>query len=345
MFKKIASKFAKSELSKSLTPVELDAQASIATSTACNQLREKLEVALKLNIGNFERIQLIRSQIEEVKLAIIHHAVNDERARVEATFKRDSLTCAAAKSQAQESHCAATEKLQEANAKHQVIIDRLTPLQDELARSRVAAKEAAKTAQANFDAAIAAGDTSAETIASERLYQALKATDVGGTSGPLTLRIAALQRELDATVQAVIAAKDFLAAADKAIAYAEADFALLDYDRQVQNLLDAWVIQKAAVLSTMKHDQARKKFMSTTGAFAVDLFELQISSHERILFGLKMDVYNRRHLPIWICDQLVKAAMGTPNLEILAAKVEDLPVAISTDTPEDIPMMHASEVD
>ena len=345
MLQKLVSKFAKSEPTKSLSPAELDAQASIATIDGCYQLLEKLEVSVKLNIDNSERKRLLRGQIEEVKLAIIHHQVNDERARVDAAFKRDSVTCNAAKSHAQESHRAAAAKLQEANAKHQVIIDRLTPLKDELARNRLAAEEAAKTAQDNFDAAIAAGDASAETIASEKLYQALKATDDGGMSGPLALRIAALQRELDVAVQAVAAAKDLVSAVDKSIAYAEADLALLDYDRQVQKLLDAWVIQKVAVRSTAKHNQVGRTFISTAGAFAVDLFELQISSHERTLFGPKMDVYNLRHLPNWVCEHLVKFASGTPNLQTLAAKVEDLPEVMPVETPENTPMVTASEVD
>ena len=312
MLQKLVSKFAKSEPSTSLTSAELDAKASIDTIDKCYQLLEKLEVSLKLNIDNDERKRLLRKQIDEVKLAIIHHQVNDERARVEAVFKRDTVACDAAKSKAQESHRVATAKLQEARTKYQGIVDRLTPLQDELARNRVAAEEVAKTAQASFDAAIASGDASAETIASERLYQSLKASDAGGMSGPLALRIAALQRELDAFEQVVADANNLVALAEKAIADADADLALLNYDQQVQKLLAAWVIQKVATKCKVMHNQGGRTFISTAGAFEVDLFELQISSIERTLFGLNMDVYNRRHLPNWICEHLVKVILEGP---------------------------------
>ncbi len=325
MFKKIASKFAKSEPSKKLTPYELDAQASISTLDGCYQLLDKLQASrtASLGLGDWKRTSFIDRQMKEAELAKIHYQVNEERARVEAIFKRDSMTCDAAKSAAQESHLAAVAKLQEVNVKHQGIFDRLIPLQDELARSRVEAEEAVKVAQANFDAAIAAGDTSAETIAAEKLHLALKVVDVGGMSGPLTLRIAALQRELDAAGQVVADVKNLVAGAEKAIADTDADLALLSYDKQVNLLLDAWVAQKAAVSLALKHHPSGRTFRTATGSLEVDLLDIQIGSPERALFGASMDY--KRKPPQWVCEALVKAAMGSPNLEILAAKVDDLP--------------------
>ncbi len=323
MLKKIASKFAKSEPSKTLTPDELDAQASISTIDGCDQLLENLQASRNLNLGNWPRMSLIDRQIKEAELAKFRHKVDAERTRIEDVFKRDIVACDAAKSAAQVSHQAAVAKLQEVNAKHQGIIDRLSPLQDELARSRVEVEEAAKVAQSNFDAAIAAGDTAAETIASERLYQAIKAAEAGGVNGPLTLRIAALQRELDASEQVVADVKNLVAEAEKSIVDADADLALLSYDQQVNLLLDAWVTQKAAVNMALKHHPSGSTLRTATGSLEVALLDIQIGSPERALFGASMDY--KRKLPQWVCENLVKAAMGTPNLEILAAKIEDLP--------------------
>lgn len=299
---------------------EIAAADAISTPEKVAALLARLDADIAAEPHFGSRYRLLRSQHDQATLAALRHQIEAERQRVAAVVKRDKAQAEKTLADANEQHTAAVARLGAVQAKHQAAADRLEPLEAELKKTKQQAGERAAEAQNAFDAAIATGDEVAETAAAEKLYQAQEELKRGGTlAGPLGLRIGALRRELEAVAAAVDAAAGSVDEAARACLRAKAELSFVEYDRQAQALLDAYLAQRAAEAACVGDPEAR-----SINRRAVGNFEVQICSPERIVNGLRMDAYNRRILPVYIIASLLDAVTKTPNLKVLAARVEDL---------------------
>lgn len=320
MLKKLFSTFKATE-SATTNPEEAAAADAISTPEKVAALLARLDAeiaAAEPKFGN--QYKLLRRQHDQATLAALRHQIEAERQRVAAVVKRDKAQAEKTLADANEQHAGAVARLGALQAKHQAAADRLEPLEAELKKAKQQAGERAVQAQKAFDAAIAKGDEVAETAAAETLYQAQEELKRGGTlGGPLGLRIGALRRELEAAAAAVDAAAGSVEEAEHACLRAKAELAFVEYDRQAQALLDAYLAQRAAAAACGTGPKARSINSSAAGTF-----EVQICSPERIVNGRRMDAYNKRVLPGSIVASLLDAVTKTPNLKVLAARVEDL---------------------
>lgn len=332
MLSKIISKF-KTPDAVTKNTAEAAAAETISTLEKTASHIARLEVARDAETKYSSRHQLLAKQHEQASIAARRYEVEAERKRVAGVVQRDKATAEKALDAANDQHAIATDNLKKAQAKHHAISARLQPLEAEQTNALAKAQEQAAAAKTEFDAAIAAGDDTAESIAAERLFQAKENSESGtALNGPLALRIEALRNELVVAADLVTVQEKAIQQATKAGLQAKAELALVEYDRQAQALLDAYVAQRVAVSACGGVSTPGAGWATGFSGRTVDQFDVQISSSERILLGARIDAYNNRHLPSHAVTQIIDA-MTAPDLSILAAKVEDLPPEI---IPEDV---------
>lgn len=199
------------------------------------------------------------------------------------------------------------------------MLARLEPLESQLALTIQNAADSLGSAQAAFDAAVLKGDEPAEIAAAEKLYQ--METEGKTAAGPLQLRLEAIRREEVDAKNALAAASQAKQDANNLILQAKATLALVEYDRQAQALLEAYVTQAIAV----KASGCKR---------GLKAFDVQVFSAEHIVGGRGMDAYNNRRLPGYAIDGLVTTMSTEPNLAILATTVEDIAEPQSEPLPE-----------
>ena len=323
MLNKIISKFKPTQAAKQ-SEAEVAMLSLLASPEKTAQLIAQLEAAVAVEVKHSPRHTLFAEKLKQANLALSRQKLEAERRRVAELWRRDQATANKALKDAEEEHSIATNELALRESKRTAVVQRLAPLEQEhLAVQKVAAKRV-EEAQSAFNAAIALDDPEAEARAAQVLYQANKECESGaGLSGPLGLRIDALKNEIQSHSDAVTSSQTAVEGAEQAVLHAKADIALLDYDRAAQALLDAFVTQRVAVANAFASNRGpHDRFISSLGAQAVDGFEAQVSSSERIVFGGSIDAYNQRHLPRHVVDQLWRE--GKPNLVILMANPDDL---------------------
>ena len=257
------------------------------------------------------RRNILSKQVEQAKLACSRHDIETERQRVTAAMQRDKDGFEKDLEQAQKSLTGAYQALVKQQDRHRTVLARLEPLQSQLALTIQNAADNLISAKNAFDAVVLTGDEPAEIAAAEKLYR----MEVEGktATGPLQLRLEAIQREEIDARNALATASQTHQAAGNGILQAKAALALLEYDRQAQALLDAYVTQAIAV-----------RACGSTAMSHVSVFDVQVSSAERIIFGKKMDAFNNRYLPDYFVDAIVKSMFAKVDLGILAIKVQDI---------------------
>ena len=312
MINKLLSTF-KTRQPETRTAAENEAAKSISTPEKAAELKARIQVAINTaDAGsNLALSALLRSQLEQATLACRRHDIETECQRVAAALQRDKASGERDLEQAQKSLASTDQVVTKQQDRHRAVVARLAPLESQLALTIQNAADNLASAQAAFDAAVLKGDEPAEIAAAERLYQ--METEGKTAAGPLQLRLAAVRREeVDAknTLATALQAKQD---ANNLILQAKANLALVEYDRQAQALLDAYVTQAIAVgaCSAMRISK-------------VNIFDVQVSSAERIVHGKVMNSFNNRHLPGYVIDGIVTTMFAKPDLAILATRVEDI---------------------
>lgn len=310
MLVKLLSKF-KASHPAAQNPAETKAAQSIGTAEKTAALLIQLEADRAAAKSGTERHKVICKQQKEAELARGQHQIESERQRVAATIERDKASGQKALEKAQESLASADAALLKSQARNRAVLARLEPLEAQLTQAKQDAADQLNAAQKAFDTAVISGDESAEVAAAEKLYQ-LK-TESNNPAGPLQLRLGAIRNEEIEVKNALAAAEQEKHDANKAILRAKADLALVEYDRQVQALLDAYVTQRIAV------NACGEKIYSMP-----DLFGAQVGSAERIMFGKKIDGYSQKVLPKYAVEKIISDMSAEPDLAILAINAEDV---------------------
>ena len=346
MFSKLIAKLKKSD-TNTRTAAETAALASIDTPEKARGLVSYLEAEKNAARKHSPRYNLLCKQHEQAEIAAHCHEIEAERNRVAQVIQRDQATAQKALTDANALHAGALASLKAAQQKTSAIAARLQPLENELQAKQLSAEASAAAAQIEFNAAIAKGDQAAETMAAEALYQAQQACKNGpALEGPLGLRVEALRREMAAIELAVGAAEKEIKEAHQAQLDAHAAIALIEYDRQTQALLDAFFIQKTAVWNAMaqRPTHAHQVTKVALGLNPVEMFEPQVSSTERIIFGSRIDVYNQRHLPSYVTDWAWLSLKAPPDLAVLATNAQDVSDKFPGEEEEVTPAATDSEV-
>lgn len=325
MLTKLISKF-KTAQPTNQSPAESAAADMISTPEKAASLLAQIEVARDAEEKYSPRYNLLSKQHEQVSSVLRRHATDAERTRVAGVVQRDMAAAEKALTAAHEQHAIASGNLSTALAKREALLTRLQPLEAEKIQAQQQVEERALTAQKEFDGAIAVGDVAAEKLAADALYQAKNDCQSGSAlMGSIDLRINAVRNELEIAADLVSVQETAVAQADQARLIAQAELALLEYDRQAQALFDAFLKQRVAVSAYMDC-LPRVAYQSTHfSGRMVDHFEAQISSPERIVFGSSISVYNNRYLPASTYMPAVYAAGAKLDLAVLAASVDDLP--------------------
>lgn len=329
MLSKLIAKF-KTPEPVAKNPEEARAAALIDTPEKAAALVANLETALDAEPEfSWRRRQLLKDQREQAALAVRRFENEAERQRVAAVLQRDKAQGEKALSEASGALARANDQLNAAKAKHQAAADRVAPLEVELQKSKQQAEDRVAQAQAAFEAAVGKGDEAAEALAAESLFQAQEDRRRGGPqAGPLGLRIGALRREREQAAAAVATAQAGAEDAQQAVHLAKAELALVEYDRQVNALLDAFLAQRVAIVACGSGKNA-----AAVRAACVNNFQVQASKPERILHGRGLTGYNNRYLPGYTVDSMLVAATKAPDLKVLALKLEDLPPEEPNGTP------------
>ncbi|MDD3936855.1 hypothetical protein [Rhodoferax sp.] len=319
------------------SPAEAAMLSVLASPEKTAQLVAQLESDLDATPQHSARRRLLVAKRDHARLALTRHQIDAERERVTSVLKRDQAKTDQALQAADEAHATATRELKLRESKRDAVVKRLAPLEAErLALEQAAVKRAAE-AQIDFDAAIALDNAEAESRAAAKLFEAKEDCKHGALSGPLGLRIAALQREIESHADAVMSAQAAVEQAEKARLTTRAELALIEYDRQAQALLDAYVVQRIAVSAVPTHGRKPGGSLQTVlGCFPIDGFESQVSAPERIVFGGQISAYNQRHLPAHVADSLWRAMVFKPDLPLLMATFEDLPPEPSESTDPEV---------
>ena len=105
---------------------------------------------------------------------------------------------------------------------------------------------------------------------------------------------------------------------------AKAALALVEYDRQVQVLLDAYAAQAAAVA---------KCSGALTPAMKIGPLDIDVSSTERVVFGNRIDALSRRRMPSpFLIKDMINDMTATPDLAILGTNVQDIEESLAETT-------------
>lgn len=324
MLNKLISKFKTPDV-VTQNSAEAAASESISTPEKTASLLARLEVVRDAETKYSSRHQLLSKQHQQASFAAQRFQIEAERKRVAGAVQRDKATAEKSLDAANDQHAIATDNLKTAQVRHQDLAARLQPLEAEQKNYQQKVQERVTTANTEFSAAITAGDDAAEAAAAEKLFQAKMAGLPGASlSGPLALRIEALCNELQLAEDIVTVHEKAIDQATQARLKAKAELALVEYDRQAQALLEAYVAQRIAVSACGGVTIPGAGWVTDFRGRTVDKFDVQISSSERILLGARIDVYNNRHLPSHVVTGIIEA-MTAPDLSIIAAKVEDLP--------------------
>lgn len=342
MLNKIISKFKTPDVATQ-DPAEAAAAETISTPEKTAGLLARLEAARDAETKHSPRHQLLSKQHQQASFAAQRFQIEGERKRVAGVVQRDKATAEKALAEADGQHAIATDNLKTAQAKYQALAARLQPLEAEQKNYQQKVQERVTTAKTEFSAAITAGDDVAEAVAAEKLFQANVAGLPGASlSGPLALRIEALCNELQLAADIVTVHEKAIEQATQARLQAKAELALVEYDRQAQALLDAYVAQRVAVAAAFASNQTTHAvFRTAAGWCPVDQFDLQVSSPERIISGARMDAYNNRHMPVFVLTGIIDAMKATPDLSILAARPDD----VSGMSPEETELANEKEED
>ena len=325
MLNKLISKF-KATQTAAPNPAHAAAADAISTPEKAASLVAQLVAARDAVETHSPRHRFFSNQLQEARRVLKRHELDEERKRVASAVQRDMAAAEKSLSLADEQRAIASSNLNTALAKRQALLTRLQPLEAEKAQAQQQAEEHALFAQKEFDSAISAGDIAAEKLAAAALYQAKNDCQSGSAlMGPIDLRINAIRGELVVASDIVSVQEAAIAQAEQARLIAQAELALVEYDRQAQSLFDAFLKQRVAVDACMASlpntEHRRHPFSGRT----VDQFEAQVSSPGRIVFGSSIDAYNNRYLPSHTYMPAVYAAGAKPDLAVLAASVDDLP--------------------
>ena len=309
MINKLLSTF-KTRQPDARSAAENEAAKSISSPAKAAELLARLQADFAATEGEATpaRRNMLRKQVEQAELAIRRHDIETERQQVAAALQRDKDSGEKDLEQAQKSLASADQVVTKQQDRHRAVLARLEPLQAQLALTIQNAADNLLSAKTAFDAAVLTGDEPAEIAAAEKLYQ-LEAE--GKTAaGPLQLRLDAIHREEIDARNALAAASQAHQDAGNSILQAKAVLALVEFDRQAQALLEAYVTQAIAARAC--------------GAMAVSnvsVFDVQVSSAERIVGGKGIDAFNNRHLPGYLIDGIVTTMFAKPDLAILAVNV------------------------
>ena len=309
MINKLLSTF-KTRQSDTRSAAENEAAKSISSPEKAAELLARLQAAIEIAEQGPDLVlrSMLRNQREQAAIACRRYGIETERQQVVAALQRDKASGEKDLEQAQKSLVIADQVVTKQQDRHRAVLARLEPLESQLALTIQNAANSLHFAQAAFDAAVLKGDEPAEIAAAEKLYQ--MEAESKTAAGPLQLRLNAIRREEIDTKNALAAALQTKQDASNSILQAKAALALVEYDRQAQALLEAYVTQATAVDACGA--MARRK---------VQVFDMQVSSAERIVGG--KGVSNGR-LPGYVMDGIVSAVSVEPNLAILATRVEDI---------------------
>lgn len=327
MLKKLLSTFKVLQPSTQ-NPAETEAADAISSpeKTAALSVKLEAEIAALADTPNSTRRMMLRKQHEQAMLAGRRHAIEAEGQRVAAVTQRDKAKGEKNLEQAHQALASAERVLLEKQSGHFAVLARLEPLETRLSLAIQGAADQLSAARSAFDAAVLNGDESAEMVAAEKLYE-LEAGTLN-PAGPLQLRLAAIRREEDKAKKELTAAEQGKNKATQAVFQAQAEIALIEYDRQVQALLDAYVAQAVAVAKCPDRLSPSVK---------VGPLGVEVSSAERIVFGNRIDsLASRRMLSPFLVRDMINDMTATPDLAILGINVQDieeLPTESTNDRP------------
>lgn len=300
-------------------PAEAAALESISTVEKAEALQTRLKAAQDACDHSMPvRRNLLRRQSEQVDLAIRRLQIEHERDRVASVMQRDKARYDEDLKRAEDDLARADVELKTRQDQHGAVADRLKPIEAALAQIAVDAAARVEAAQRAFNAAVVQGDEAAETAAAEALIQAKNESNSGTDvkSGALRLRLEAIRREEAEAGDAVGAATQALQAAQAAILQAKAELAVLEYDRQAQALLNAYIAQHNAVAACGS---------SLVGSrHRVETPEISIGSVERIMFSDRTSDYNKKRMPLYMVHGLANSMAAAPDLSVLAANADDV---------------------
>lgn len=327
MLNKLLSKL-KPASNASHSPTETAMLATLASPEKTAQLIAQLTAArdAEQDYHGNPRRGLLSEKLKHLGVVAMRHHLDAERQRVLDVTKRDQASAEKALRSANEDQATALRELASHEDKRQAVVNRLAPLEAELSALQQTLVQFAQEAQIEFEAAIAQDNADAERKAAAKLFEAQQNFDSTAVlTGPLGLRIAALRSEIDAHNAIVVSRQSAADQAVQAHLVAQAELALLDYDRQAQALFEVFLVQGAAAEAAQGVDKNGLPIQAVANRIAE--FEAQISSPERIVFGDAITAYNNRHLPYGLTQQIFKALMFKPDLKLLLARLEDLPEA------------------
>ena len=250
MLKKLISGFVKPADSEQ-NPAEAAIAETISTPEKLAELVDGYERDLRLlhntmNQGS-PRGRALKNKLSQLKIARARFDMAAEKPRIAEALARNTeaaktaiVDADARLSAAQKTLAAQTEKLANLDG-------RLEPLRADLASRKVQAEENVKTAQAAFNAALMEGDDDKEIAAAESLVTA-KSIFAARTNneGPHTLRVQSLEGERALAVEAAQQATLQLKEAVQNQLRAVASLKLIEYDRLLMPLMDAWAAAKVA---------------------------------------------------------------------------------------------------
>ncbi|OLP05155.1 hypothetical protein [Rhodoferax antarcticus] len=319
MFKTILSKLKPAQTN--LSRAEEAMLTTLANPEKTAALVSRFEAALTAAPDYSAVRRFEESRLVQARLAMKRHVIDSERQRVAAVMQADQAICDQDLQTANENHATALRALGLCDSRREAVLKRLEPLEAEQTALGQAALQRAAAAQIEFDEAITTAAPEGEAIAATKLFQAQKDCEGGSVlNGPLGLRIVALQREIQAVSDAMDLQQSAVDQAAQARLDAQAALASLEYDRQAQALLEAYLAQRIAISAA----QALQKPGAPTKVFwnqKIDKFESQISSTQRIIFGGDIDP-RTRHLSNYAIDDLCRALEFKPNLSLLVSEFE-----------------------
>lgn len=246
MLKQIASVFKANSHS--------EAVANISTRKKAEKWRDAL-MQLKENFPptDFASRKVFDRKIDQISTVIDGFVLNEERARIAEELASKTKSASAFLADATKSLAVAKSETGKVQVKLSGLEERHSVLSANLETLKKKAADDEQAAQVIFDNALLSGDEAAEVAAAEKLSaRKLERTVVNGQDNPTSLRLAALDREITAAKELLFRADEVESLAVATHLEALATVAVLDFDRQILPLFDAW--QRACFAI----DEARK---------------------------------------------------------------------------------------
>lgn len=289
-------------------PAEIIAADSISTLEKANARLQEIRAAFDAPGWTSQRRGLLRAQEREINKAIAQMTMTEKRLTITEVMDKAVQSIRAAQDKSKIEQRQIQETLSQSQKKIDTLKSRADKIESIIKKEQSEAEEKYTSLKDDFNKAIASGDEDAEMKASENLYTAkTKIEQIGVVDSPLKIRHTAICKEMEAEAVNLNELKIQLENVTQNVLKAGAEIALIEYDRQINILIDAYIRQFECVR------MCSMKTANTLKTINVDFIPKGSNPDNLLISHLGFE--NALHY------------IGTPDLSILAQKAEDLPLS------------------